>query len=231
MFVANRVGEVPVTCFVAARHADRFDADTGRESQAAVRTADWPTRRPASGERPRPRRRRRHRLATASLDRMRAKSAAVRSSVDRCAGRRARRSLLRARAGPRRRASPSPAIRAPCGSKASGLCTSGGATNTPEPWRVVTSRCDLSWLTASRTTVRDTPCRCASACSVGSRSPGASAPLSIWPARMVASRSESRLGSSGRLDDCPPRRARRSRRRPGPIHQVIVQVGKPVGRP
>ena len=56
----------------------------------------------------------------------------------------------------------------------------------------------MSWCTASRTTVRETPCAAASRSSVGSRSPGRSDPASIWLPRRAASRSESRSVTSGR---------------------------------
>ncbi len=83
------------------------------------------------------------------------------------------------------------------GSKASAWFTGGGATNTPEPWRDCTSALDLSWWTASRTTVRETPWAVASCCSVGSRSPAFSAPLSICAPSSAANRSDSRSTTSG----------------------------------
>ncbi len=78
------------------------------------------------------------------------------------------------------------------GSNASRCECARGATYTPEPCLEISSPCERSRLTASRTTVRDTPYCADKAGSVGSGRPGFSSPRSICECSKAARRSESR---------------------------------------
>ena len=90
----------------------------------------------------------------------------------------------------------------------------------PSPGASAAAPRDLSWCTASRTTVRDTPCAAASCCSVGSRSPGLKPPASICaPAARRGGRTAARRPSG--------RRRRPARRRGGAGQhgdRVIIQI-------
>ena len=80
------------------------------------------------------------------------------------------------------------------GSKASARAWPRGATNTPAPWRETSRPMDLRRLTASRTTLRETPKRSDNCCSVGRRCSGPSSPLSMRRASWSATRSDKRSG-------------------------------------